>query len=329
VSLNRALPGPVIDLVRDGVHQAELREEGQGAVWRALVRTASSACQRGWDRWEWEELLQQPASALGRQAATRDGRRPLTREAMAKKLADAWDRATVWASEQPAKWTRAEAEEQALRRADLVAELAADPAAQLAPSERAVLAHAAALARKWKSDRPAVRRREAMAATGLKLTALRTTLARLEERQLLVLAEHGRPGAGRSGRANLYRLPREDHAALAPYLYPETGSVVPAAQVCGAPARPEVGAPPQVCGAPLPPAPRQEPHVVTVTITASDPDTVTITTTSDPDTLADTLAAAMRALQAVPRVEVAGPADQQDQVGNVVHLAAHRREATS
>ena len=54
--------------------------------------------------------------------------------------------------------------------------------------------------------------------------------------------------------------------------------------------------------------------MVTVTITASDPDTV---------------AATLRALQAVPSVEVAPPAEQQDQVGNVVQLAAHRREATS
>ncbi len=50
--------------------------------------------------------------------------------------------------------------------------------------------------------------------------------------------------------------------------------------------------------------------MVTVTITASDP---------------DTLAAAMRALQSVPSVEVAGPADQQDQVGNVVQLRREKR----
>jgi len=147
VSLNRALPGPMIDLVRDGVHPAKLREEGPRAVWHALVRTAASATQRGWDRWEWQELLKEPGSGLGRQAATRDGRRPRTAQAIAKMLDEAWDKGTVWVSEQPPMWTRAQAVEQATRRADLVAELAADSAAPLTPSQRAVLAHAAARAR--------------------------------------------------------------------------------------------------------------------------------------------------------------------------------------
>lgn len=284
--MNRALPGPMIDLIRDGVPPTDLRRDGQRAVWSALFRTAASAAQRGWDGWEWECLVREPSSALGRQSSTRDGRRLKTEKSIAKTYAAAWDRATAWVSEQPAKWTKAEAEEQAVRRADLVAELAADPAAHLAPSERAVLAHAAALAREWSTDRPAVRRREAMAATGLGLTALRTTLARLEERQLLVLAERGRPGTGPSRRANLYQLAREGHASLAPYLYRETRSVVPPAQICGAPRLDPVGAPRQICGAPHPeavtkPAP-EGPSMITLTLTAPD---------------ADALAAALAALR--------------------------------
>lgn len=252
----------MLDVIRDGVRPAELRRDGQRAVWSALFRTAASAAQRGWDCWEWQELVQQPSSVLGRQVATRDGVRQRTPEATAKTLHDAWDRATAWASQQPPRWTRAEATAQAVRRADLVAELAADPAADLDPAQRAVLAHAAGLARARGIDRVAMPRRDVLAATGLGLTALRTALARLDAQQLLVLAEQGKRSPS-GGRANLYRLAREDHPALALYLYRETRSVVPPAQVCGAPGVRADGAPPQVCGAPADddaPTPASEEH---------------------------------------------------------------------
>lgn len=283
--MNRALPGPMIDLIRDGISPTDLRRGGQRAVWSALFRTAASAAQRGWDGWEWECLLREPSSVLGRQASTRDGQRLKTEQSIAKTYAAAWDRATAWVSEQPARWTRSEAEEQAVRRADLVAELAADPDATLPQSYRAVLAHAANQARRLTSDRPALPRKQMLEATGLGLTALRTALARLDGAGLLVLAEQGRRGAS-SGRSNLYRLAREDHPALASYLYRETRSVVPPAQVCSAPRLNLDGAPRQVCSAPHPDAvtkPLPEgPSMVTLTITAPD---------------ADALAAALAALR--------------------------------
>lgn len=277
--MNRSLPAPMVDLIRDGAHPANLRREGQRAVWSALFRTAASASQRGWDRWEWELLLQEPTSVLGRQASTRDGRRPRTKEATAKTLGDAWDRATIWASEQPPQWRREQAVEQALRRADLLAELAADPDADLRDTERAVLAHAAARGRALSSDRPALPRAQMLEATGLGLTALRGALDRLDDAELLVLAERGR-SSPHGGRANLYRLAREGHPALASYLYRETRSVVPPGQVCSAPPVKHDGAPPQVCSAPAP-TPEESP-MVTLTLTAPD---------------ADALAAALAALR--------------------------------
>lgn len=280
--MNRALPATMVDLIRNGVHPVDLRREGQRAVWSALFRTAASAAQRGWDRWEWELLLAEPTSTLGRQAATRDGRRPRTTEATAKTLAAAWDRASIWATEQPPQWRRSEAVEQALRRADLLAELAADPDADLQHADRAVLAHAADRARALTSDRPALPRTQMLTATGLGLTALRTALARLEDSDLLVLAERGRR-APSGGRANLYRLAREEHPALALYLYRETRSVVPPGQVCSAPGVDLDGAPPQVCSAPT----SEDVQMVTLTLSAPD---------------ADSLAAALAALRGDARV---------------------------
>jgi len=283
--VNRNLPGPMVDLIRDGAPPTDLRRDGQRAVWSALFRTAASAAQRGWDGWEWECLVREPSSVLGRQASTRDGRRLKTEKSITKTYADAWDRATAWVSEQPPMWRHGEAVEQALRRADLLAELAADPDATLPQNSRAVLAHAAKQARRLTSDRPALPRQQMLEATGLGLSALRTALARLDGAGLLVLAERGRRGAS-GGRSNLYRLAREDHPALACYLYRETRSVVPPGQVCSAPRLDLDGAPRQVCSAPRPGAPTKPTpeglSMVTLTLTAPD---------------ADALAAALAALR--------------------------------
>lgn len=271
--MNRALPGWAVDLMRHGVHPLELHRDGQRAVWSAMFRTAASASQRGWDSWEWECLLREPSSVLGRQAATRDGRRLRTEQAISKTYAAAWDRATAWVTEQPTQWRHGQAVEQALHRADLLAELAADPDAELPPTSRAVLAHAASEARRLTSDRPALPRQQMLAATGLGLTALRTALTKLDEAGLLILAERGRRAAS-GGRANLYQLAREDHPALASYLYRETRSVVPPGQVCSAPPDDLDGAPAQVCSAPrsepVSTTSPEGPRMVTLTITAVD-----------------------------------------------------------
>lgn len=54
----RALPARMIDLVRDGVPAHDLKTRAGRAVFSALVGTAASAQFRGWDRSEWEALVQ-------------------------------------------------------------------------------------------------------------------------------------------------------------------------------------------------------------------------------------------------------------------------------
>jgi hypothetical protein len=61
----RALPGPMINLIRDGVSRSKLRAGGDRAVFNALVSTATSAQQRGHTYAEWAALISQVNSALG------------------------------------------------------------------------------------------------------------------------------------------------------------------------------------------------------------------------------------------------------------------------
>lgn len=244
MTLDRALPARTIDLIREGVSPADLRERGDQAVFSALVKTAMSACQRGWDCWEWIEVVHDARSHLGQQLRLRGGAKLRTPQAIQKTMDAAWEAATLRVSESPATGRDA-----ALATAGTLRDFVADPDSPLGGAQRAVLAHAAAMAMQYGTDRPALPRRSLQDATGLGLTALRTVLRDLHDAGLLVLVDPGRSGgpSARKRRAALYRLPSP--AAL--YLYRETRSVVPLAQVCGAPAPSGIGAPPQVCGAPF------------------------------------------------------------------------------
>ncbi len=240
--LDRALPGHVIDRIRDGVPPAELRAtDGSGggrAVWKALVSTAASAWQRGWDREEWEALLDEPASRLGAQSRTKDGTRPLTPAARAKTLGDAWNQAQEWVSTRPAPNDRADMRKQAESRARALLRVVEDPAADLRDVDRAVLAYTADLALTRGIDRLALPWREVMASTGYGERAVKNALRRLTERQLLTHTDPGRAGGpeAKRRRAALYRIPDpEALVAAALHLYPETGSVGPPRQVYGTP----------------------------------------------------------------------------------------------
>ncbi|MGI8746805.1 MAG: hypothetical protein ACR2J4_00440 [Deinococcus sp.] len=241
--LNRALPGPVIDLIREGVRADDLAARGGRAVWSALVKTAMSACQRGWDCWEWKAVILEPASHLGQQVRLKDGARPRTAKAVRETFDNAWETATVRVSESPARGRH-----EALGTAAAVRDFVADPDSPLTDAQRAVLAAAAAVGLRVGTDRVALPRRDLLAATGLGLTALRTLLRALHDIGLLVQVDPGRAGgpAAKKRRAALYRLPSPDVL----HLYRETRSVVPLAQVCGAPISTPSGAPLQVCGAP-------------------------------------------------------------------------------
>ena len=266
--MDRALPAWAIDVIRDGVAPAELKKRGDRAVWSALVRTAASAHQRGQSVMEWEAQITDPRSRLGVQVTLKDGhraRKPLT---VAKTIADAWDAAVVWCSEQDKPWGSEEVRAAAEARAVLIRDLVADPDAELTDAERAVLAYAAEQTAKRGMTRIALPRRDLLEATGLGLTALRTTLKRLHDNGLLVLVEAGRSGgpSAQKRRANLYGLPE----AVPHYLSRGTRPVVPPTQTCGAPAVSGVGAPSQVCGAPD--STLMENNMVTLTLTSADPE---------------------------------------------------------
>jgi hypothetical protein len=297
--VNRALPGTVVDLIRDGVPRQDLARQGDRAVWNTLVRTATSAVQRGWTQPDWQALVEEPQSHLGTQARIKRGKAG-TRRDITRTFTAAWGAAEAWVATAPAPFDRAEAVE----RARAVRDLVADADLDLDDNVRAILATAAGIAERNGTDRPALPRRTLMAATGLNLSALRTTLTKMDRRGLLTLAERGRPGgpAADRRRANLYRLPNP--AALHPYLYRETRSVVPPAQFCGAPEISGVGAP---VSSVVPPHDDQEDNVVTLTIRAHDP---------------EALAEAVRRLGQV-QVEVVSPVGA---AGNVVPIRGDTKD---
>lgn len=267
--MNRNLSGTMVDLIRDGVAAADMTGPGGGdvAVFNALVRTASSASQRGWTYPEWEVYVSDAGSRLGTQARLRNGRRQRTAAAYAKTMFKAWTDAERWVEQQPPAYDRELARQAGRERANEVRNWVAEAETQLPDAERAILAHAAAEAHRLGTDRPTLPRDKMLAATGLGLTALRTALGRMHQSGLLVLEVRGRPRKPRPpatdpvaqsetgapeksrARANAYRLPGADVMAI--HQYRGTRYVVPPAQVCGAPSVETSGAPAQVCGAPL------------------------------------------------------------------------------
>jgi hypothetical protein len=232
----------MIDLMRDGVSSTDLRALGDRAVRRALLRTACSARQRGWSRVEWAGEVDSAKSHLGAQAKLKRGRAERSARDFEGLLRGAWDQAGRFLDENPA-WTAEQARAEAEARAHALRDLAADPDADLCDNDRAVLVYAAELAMKRGSDRVTIPRGQILAATGLGLTALRLSLARLEKPELLVLVERGRPrgaGAKAKPRANVYRLPTVEMARR--YLTRGTRLVVPPAHVSGAPTLESAGA---------------------------------------------------------------------------------------
>ena len=120
--VHRALPGWCVDLVRDGVHPADLNDR---AVWAALGRTALSAqeCGLGWI--DWEYLLDVSTSRLARQAQQRHGK-PRSQRAVRQSYEAAWERAWERRTQQPA-WDHQQIATEAETRAAAATSLAANP----------------------------------------------------------------------------------------------------------------------------------------------------------------------------------------------------------
>ncbi len=248
--MDRALPDWAIDLIRDGVPAADLAARGSRATWRALLRTASSAQARGWDRMEWEYLVLEPKSKLGFQLRLRDRNRERSSDAINKLLADAWEAAWEWRTEQPQPWTKDQVRDKASERAQATLLLIADADADLNNQERAVLQYAAQETQRRGMLRVALPWRDVRDATNLSEYATKRTLAQLRERGLLYRESRGRSGGEESGkrRAALYVLPTEE--ALRPYMCRDTRPMGDAAEAYGTSAKEAPGTPAQPYGRP-------------------------------------------------------------------------------
>jgi hypothetical protein len=220
--MNRALPGTVIDLIRDGADEQDLRARGDRAVWSALVRTASSARQRGWSRVEWADLVTGKRSRLGYQAAMK-GSKERSRVALEKSLRGAWDAAARWLATTPAPITRGDVESRARNLRDY----AADASTDLRDNDRAILCFAADVPIRRGTDRPTLPLRAISEATGLSVKAIRLALPRLDASGLLRLEVRGTPGGPntKERRASAYRLGDATEVAITQPTTPPTTTV--------------------------------------------------------------------------------------------------------
>lgn len=137
----RSLPGPIVDLVRDGLLPPASADAKR--VYGALVRSAMSACQRGWSYSDWHAFVIDPRSQLGVQVARTHARAPRT-------LSQAWDRAIAKVESNP-PMTCDEARDAA---SCVEAAIAAD--ARIDCETRLVLQHAVDFARRQGTLRPAL-----------------------------------------------------------------------------------------------------------------------------------------------------------------------------
>lgn len=230
--------GWAVDLIRDGVAPRDLRAEGEKAVWKALVKTAVSAMNRGVDRVEWISLIDEPGSHLGTQARLKRGTKPRTTTEYRRTLERAWAAGRDWLATRPAAFGPVEITDRIRK----VRERVENPQAALSDVERVILLYACEFAASRMTDRPALSRRGVMAATGLSERVTRDALDRMADVGLLILEVRGKPGAT-SNRANCYRLPSPDRIPV-----PASGSMGRVAQIYGTPEVDAVGTRAQVYG---------------------------------------------------------------------------------
>ncbi|MGV8910461.1 MAG: hypothetical protein ACOH1Y_15880 [Propionicimonas sp.] len=310
-----------MDLARDGVAPAALKAGGDGAVWHALVSTATSAQIRGQGFMDWEGLVTSPQSRLGTQMRLKDGDRALSPKAVATKLTDAWDAAWVWRSERPAAWSAEEVREQAERRCHAMTDVVADADADLIDGDRAVLAYAIEQTRTRGMLQVTLPWRDVQQATGLGEKATKNGLERLTSRGLLVLVRRGR-SSGQDGkrRASLYGLPTTD--ALALPMSRGTRPMGPPAQTYGTPASTPPGTPRQTYGTPSPDSdtahrPTEENPVMTLTYTPDGRRVIEVSAENLPMILAALERGAVEVVEEAPT----------ETRGNVVPLSSARSAA--
>lgn len=254
----------MIDLIRDGVHAAELKARGDRAVFTALVRTAASAQLRGWSDLEWQHLVLEPKSRLGRQASLRRGEKPKKPLVVIKMLDDAWNTAWEWRTTQPEAWTPDEARVEAQRRASQILAATGDPDAALRDSDRAILEHACRQAIERGMTRVALSWRDIVAVTGVGERSVKNGLRRLIDAGWLTLDVRGVAAVDPGRRkATLYSLP-----ASLPLYAGEPGLWDPLSQTYGTPhENGPLGPPHRSMGPPAQPPTRENPDMSSLNLT--------------------------------------------------------------
>lgn len=317
---HRALPGPMIDVIRDGVPARALRERGGAAVWGALVSTAMSARQRGWGFPEWAGLVSETRSMLGRQARLDRGRRDIGPRRYERTLRRAWEAAGRAVAESPPQ--TADQVRDAVDEAIPALDGLPESAWTLPPRDRLVLRWVLAEAARRGMTRPATPARAVEAATGVPRAEVSRALARLRTAGWIELHSRGQRGEGGSGRASLHtvrpvRILARLHAAAAAHTpEPPTGAYVPNPStlpppMSQAPVGPTVPNPPLMS--------QEEPPMITLTLDPSG--TLTATVPREPGDLEAVLDRLRAAGVAVRESEPAPEA------APVVSLAAHRAAA--
>lgn len=315
----RSIPAPMIDLIRDGVPAARLRERGGAAVWGALVSTAMSAAQAGWTFPHWAGLVSETRSLLGRQARLDRGRRDIGSSRYERTLRRAWEAAERAVAESPALT----AEEIREAVSEVLSALDATAWAGRS-SDLAVLRWVLAEAGRRGMTRPACPARAVEAGSGVPRTEVSRALARLCADGWIERHSRGRRGVGGSGRASLYTvrparliaLLSGDGATHMPE--PPTGAYVPESPA-PAPPMSQAGAGALVPDRPPMSQTSEESPMIAVT---ADPATGRVTALVPPGELPAAIRASLEALRGAG-VEVR-EAPTPAQSAEVVDLAQHR-----
>lgn len=321
---HRALPGPMIDVIRDGVPARALRDRGGAAVWGALVSTAMSAQQRGWTYPHWAGLVSETRSLLGRQARLDRGRRDIGPKRYERTLRRSWEAAGRAVAESPAQTATEvrEAVNETLRALDRLPE----SAWPLPPRDRLVLRWVLEEAARRGMTRPVTPARAIEAETGVPRAEVSRALARLRAEGWIELHSRGARGAGGSGKASLHtvkparvaRLLRDATVARSPE--PPTGAYVPSPPA-PTPLMSQGSDEPTVPNGPLM-SQTEEPAMIAVT---TDPATGQVTATVPAGDLSAAIQASLEALRAAGvAIRHADEPAPEETHGSVIDLAARR-----
>lgn len=215
-SHSQAFPGPIVDLISQGIPAREL-SKGKATVqiWCAIRRTAASAIARGWTYNRWLDAVADDRNVLYYQLKIGNPRKPKAREQkkIYRDLERAWASASNYLDAEDSDQAREQFAAEVNRRSNAVNKLVSHhgKTLNLSYSERSVLEYVAAESRRrgWlKLTLPA---RVVGDAIGRSAVVAHKILRRLADLGLLTQVSKGRAGVKAngqgSGSAAIYLIP--------------------------------------------------------------------------------------------------------------------------